>query len=454
MYVVYILLCSDNSYYTGLTNDFEKRIWQHETGFFPECYTYRRRPVTLQWHQKLDTAEEAGKLERQIKGWSRKKKEALINGDIEELKRLSKKKKSIPPALRQAQGPVDYLIIGQGLCGTWLSWFLAKENKTFLVIDKNEPITPSKVSAGIINPVTGRRMVTVWMADQVLAFAHQAYTEIGKFLDINAISQKSLIDFFPNVHQRQVFLERIDEGENYLQSYPEQNQFNDFFNYSLGCGEIRGCYTVQLQNLLPAWRQHLLSNGRLLEDTFAFDDLVIKTESIEYRNIRAEKIIFCDGLSSFENPFFKQLPFAPNKGQALIVEIPNLPPHHIYKKGFVLAPLEEGNLFWFGSNYQWEFSHPNPTEEFFEQAQRHLKAWLRIPFKVLEHKASIRPATLERRPFVGLHPRQKNLGILNGMGTKGCSLAPWFANELVQNLMYNKEINPHADVRRFQKILS
>ena len=349
---------------------------------------------------------------------------------------------------------VQFLIVGQGLCGTWLSWFFAKENTRFVVIDNNERTAPSKVSAGIINPVTGRRMVRVWMAEQVLAFAHDAYTEIGRFLDIVAISQKNMVDFFPNVHQRQVFLERIEEGENYLQSYPEQNQFNEFFNYSLGCGEIRSCYMAQLQNLLPGWRQHLLSNGRLFEEIFQFEDLVINKESIGYHHIHAEKIIFCDGLTSFENPFFKLLPFAPNKGETLIVEVPGLPPHHIYKKGFVLAPLEEGNLFWFGSNYKWEFPHANPTDEFYEQAQRHLQAWLRVPFKVLEHKASIRPATLERRPFVGLHPQQKNLGILNGMGTKGCSLAPWFANELVQNLVSNKDINPHADINRFQKILS
>jgi len=68
MYVVYILLCSDNSYYTGLTNDFEKRIWQHETGYFPECYTFKRRPVQLVWHTTVDTAKEANNLEKQIKG--------------------------------------------------------------------------------------------------------------------------------------------------------------------------------------------------------------------------------------------------------------------------------------------------------------------------------------------------------------------------------------------------
>ena len=349
---------------------------------------------------------------------------------------------------------VDYLIIGQGLCGTWLSWYLTKENRTFIVIDKNEPITPSKVSAGIINPVTGRRMVKVWMAEQILSFAHEAYKEIGSFLDIPAISQKNIIDFFPNAHQRQVFLERIEEGAEYLNSYPEQNQFNSFFNYDLGCGEIRHSYIAHLDLLLPAWRQQLKDNTQLLEEDFEFENLVIKDQSVHYGNITAEKIIFCDGLSSFDNPFFKQLPFAPNKGEVLIVEIPDLPNEHIYKKGFILAPLQGMGAYWMGSNYQWSFSDPEPGKEFYEQAERHLKAWLNIPFKILEHKAALRPATLERRPFVGLHPHQKNLGILNGMGTKGCSLAPYFASQLVDQLLRKKEITPEADIKRFQKILA
>ena len=349
---------------------------------------------------------------------------------------------------------VDYLIIGQGLCGTWLSWYLTKENRGFVVIDKNEPHTPSKASAGIINPVTGRRMVRVWMAEQILSFIHEAYHEIGNFLDITAISQKNIIDFFPNAHQRQVFLERIEEGEEYLNSYPEQNQFNSFFNYDLGCGEIRHSYIAHVETLLPAWRQFLKSNRRLREEDFKFENLVIKEGSVEYGDIIAEKIIFCDGLDSFDNPFFKPLPFAPNKGEALIVEIPDLPNQHIYKKGFLLAPLQGMGIFWLGSNYQWSFPHAEPTSEFYEQAERHLNAWLRVAFKILEHKAALRPATLERRPFVGLHPQQKNIGILNGMGTKGCSVAPYFAHQLTNQLLYEKAIAAEADIKRFSKILS
>ena len=384
---------------------------------------------------------------------AQEKEEALIKNDIEELKKWSNKKKETE-TLRQAQGQVDYLIIGQGLCGTWLSWYLTKENRSFILVDKNETTTPSKISAGIINPVTGRRMVKVWMADQILSFAHDAYNEIGKFLGISAISQKNIIDFFPNPHQRQVFLERMEEGEEYLHSYPEQNQFNQFFNYDLGCGEIRHCYMAHLEILLPAWRKQLKDNGQLLEENFEMESCAIKEQSIQYKSIIAEKMIFCDGLSSFENPFFNQLPFASNKGEALIVEIPGLPAEHIYKKGFLLAPLRNWDIFWLGSNYQWSFSHTAPSKEFYEQAERHLQAWLKSSFKILEHKAALRPATIERRPFVGLHPHQKNIAILNGMGTKGCSLAPFFVNQLIKHLLYKKEILPEADVKRFSKILA
>ena len=77
-----------------------------------------------------------------------------------------------------------------------------------------------------------------------------------------------------------------------------------------------------------------------------------------------------------------------------------------------------------------------------------------MPFTIVDQLASVRPATLERRPFVGLHPKYPRVGILNGMGTKGCSLAPFFARQLVQHVMNGSPITVEADVRRFSKILS
>ena len=86
---VYILKCSDNSYYTGHTDNLEQRLAQHQQRYFRSCYTATRLPVVLVYSQSFATREEALSSERQIKGWSRKKKEAMMRGDWNEVSRLA-----------------------------------------------------------------------------------------------------------------------------------------------------------------------------------------------------------------------------------------------------------------------------------------------------------------------------------------------------------------------------
>lgn len=89
---VYILRCADGSYYTGHTDDLDRRIGQHQAGECDDGYTATRRPVTLIWSQECTTREEALAAEMQIKGWSRKKKEAMMRGDWKEVSRLARGK--------------------------------------------------------------------------------------------------------------------------------------------------------------------------------------------------------------------------------------------------------------------------------------------------------------------------------------------------------------------------
>ena len=91
MFYVYIIRCADDSYYCGHTDNLERRIGQHQAG---ECdgYVATRRPVVLAWSQECVTREEALAAERQIKGWSRKKKEAMMRGDWAEVSRLAQSK--------------------------------------------------------------------------------------------------------------------------------------------------------------------------------------------------------------------------------------------------------------------------------------------------------------------------------------------------------------------------
>ena len=88
---VYILRCSDGTYYTGCTSDLENRISQHKEGLY-DGYTSKRLPVDLIWKTEFKSISNAIDAERQIKGWSRKKKEALMNGDFDLLHELAQSK--------------------------------------------------------------------------------------------------------------------------------------------------------------------------------------------------------------------------------------------------------------------------------------------------------------------------------------------------------------------------
>lgn len=89
-YVVYILRCADNSYYIGITNDVERRLAEHQEGKHENSYTFARRPVKLLYFEYYTNKLQASLREKQLKGWSRAKKEALIAENYERLKRLSK----------------------------------------------------------------------------------------------------------------------------------------------------------------------------------------------------------------------------------------------------------------------------------------------------------------------------------------------------------------------------
>ncbi|MBK8519979.1 MAG: GIY-YIG nuclease family protein [Chitinophagaceae bacterium] len=89
-YFVYVVECSDKSYYTGVTNDLDRRLWEHNNDENILCYTFKRRPVVLKYFQRFQDINQAIEFEKQIKGWSRKKKEALFKEDWEALKVLAK----------------------------------------------------------------------------------------------------------------------------------------------------------------------------------------------------------------------------------------------------------------------------------------------------------------------------------------------------------------------------
>jgi glycine/D-amino acid oxidase-like deaminating enzyme len=348
---------------------------------------------------------------------------------------------------------VDVLIIGQGLCGTFLCRELQKAGLSYIVIDDGNPLSASRVAAGLINPVTGRRIVKTWMIDTLLPFAIQAYAESGMDLGISCGSPSVIVDFFPNPQMRTAFLDRYEEDPGYLEWTDRQTDWIDIFQYDFGYGVVNSCYLTSPQRLLDAMRSRLRTQKRLLEEQWDASQLQIEDKGVRYKDIRATYLILCDGIGSVDGPWFNRLPFAPNKGEALMVQIAGLPTGMIFKKGIQLTPLHD-DLYWAGASYEWSYNDDLPTKTFRHKTESTLNGWLKRPFKIIDHVASIRPATLERRPFVGFHPLYPAIGILGGMGSKGCSLAPYFARQLVDYLALGAPVLPEVDVRRFSRILS
>jgi glycine/D-amino acid oxidase-like deaminating enzyme len=344
---------------------------------------------------------------------------------------------------------VDVLVVGQGICGSFLSRELERVGLSYIVIDEERPDTASRVAAGLINPVTGRRIVKTWMIDELLSLVREVY-------DGSLLRPVRVVDFFPTPQMRLAFVKRCEEGGEYLRLplREEEHGWDALFRYELGYGVIEPCFLVDVQGLLGRVREVLRVRGVLREECFMAAELAVGETGVRYRDMAARWVILCDGVAgAAPGGYFSRLPFAPNKGEVLIIEAPELEGRDVvFKRGISLIPWTQG-LCWVGSSYEWSFDDPGPTAAFRDRTETILKDWLRMPFRTVDHMASVRPATLERRPFVGLHPVHPVVGIMNGMGAKGCSLAPWFARQLAGLLANGEAVMGEADVQRFKRIL-
>jgi len=347
---------------------------------------------------------------------------------------------------------VDYLIIGQGISGTLLSRALIKVGASVLVIDDAKTDNASKVASGVINPVTGMRHVRSWMIDTLLPYAQNTYEALESELNISIVRQCNISDHFPTRDAQELFSKKATELPEYLSVSDGKDQ-EAYFRFNYGVGNIAPCLLIDINSLLKAWRKRLLDGNSLLEESFDWQQCLLTDDGVSYKNISAKKMICCDGVSSVYNPHWELLPWSKDKGEALIVSIPGLPDNCIYKQHINIVPWQNG-LFWVGASHDWKFTDMMPSQYFREQTIDRLKYWLRLPFTVTDHIVSQRPANFDRKPFSGLHPQYPALGILNGMGSKGCSMSPYFADEFAAHLTTNAPITHDVDVKRYIRILS
>ncbi len=204
---------------------------------------------------------------------------------------------------------------------------------------------------------------------------------------------------------------------------------------------------VNLPVFLEATRKYLLESESLIQGFLDPTKLEIKPGEVQYEKYVAGKIIYCDGWSPRDNPFFQFLPFRPVKGELLKIKW-DLKDNRIYNRGVFVLPRGNGEAI-VGSTYENSDLRPVVTEKGKKYLIKKLTELLVQPFEIIDHYAGLRPSTLDRRPFVGFHPKHETIGMLNGLGTKGVTLAPYFADELISFIEGSGEIDKEADLKRY-----
>ncbi len=346
---------------------------------------------------------------------------------------------------------LDYLIVGQGLAGTLLAHFLLEKGKKILVIDNTHHAAASKVAAGIINPVTGRRLVKSWRFDEFLACANETYPTLEKQLGLQFYHKKNILRALYNLKQENDWLLKSADSSTskYMLGNAELSSEIKAMKPVFSWGEMQHSAQVDIPKLIEAFRERLLENNRFVKEKLEYTQLGIQEKSVHYKGIKAKKVLFCEGYQSIKNPYFNYLPHQAAKGEVLIVCIPNFQSTKLLKHGVFLVQLER-EVYWVGSTYSWDFKDEKPTEKGREDLEKRLQKALDIPYEILEHKAAIRPVFRDRRPMIGLHPKFPTLGIFNGLGTKGASLAPYWAKHFAEFLCGEVDLDKEVDLGRIR----
>jgi glycine oxidase len=345
----------------------------------------------------------------------------------------------------------DYIIVGQGIGGTLLSYFLIKNGQKVLVIDNGHLTSASKVAAGIVNPITGRRYVKSWMFEELLEFAKATYGELDELLGISCFESRNIIRVLFNNREVHDYYARSGElmYQKFMLDSSDVSEYSKTLKPFYDTGEVTYSGKVNLQILLKRYAEYLSETQSLLIESFDFQALKIEPDKIRYKNIEAKNIIFSEGIKATENPYFGYLPFKGAKGEVLIIRIPNLKPVKIFKHRIFLVPLYE-DVFWAGATNDNQYADDLPSERGRKELISKINEIIHIPYEILDHQAAIRPNAKDRRPFIGKHLKLDNVFVFNGLGTKGSSIAPYFAHHFTNHLLNNEPLMKEVDVRRFE----
>jgi glycine/D-amino acid oxidase-like deaminating enzyme len=344
----------------------------------------------------------------------------------------------------------DYLIVGQGLAGTSFAWHLDGLGKKILIVGDASLPSSSKVAAGIFNPLTGKKLVKTWLADDLFPYANEFYTGMEKELHCELLHLAPIYRPFRSIEEQNTYLaQTADPGiSKYISQAANATDLSDYVHAEFGGLEVIRSGWVDLPLLLVKARDYFIKNDQYVDTLFDVSDLQIENDSVTWKNISFGKVVFCQGFMALQNDFFNWLPFTPVKGQILEIATESAVKPYIINQGVFMLPVSE-HVCRVGATYSWDPLDWEATESATEELESKLKTLIKIPYSIRSATAGIRPSAKDRRPLIGIHPEHDNIILFNGLGTKGVTLAPFFANQLVQHLENGKELNPLVNIKRY-----
>ena len=348
---------------------------------------------------------------------------------------------------------VDVIIVGQGMAGTFLAHDLIDAQQSVAIIDLNLKASASRVAAGLINPVGMKRCIPSHNAHLYFPKAIQRYEALEQKLKTSFIDVKPILRLFANDDVKHEWQIKYSNGnmDRYISGFCDDNSF-PFLNDTFGSALVEPTAHLDIITFLDKSRAYFKDKHLLIEERFDFShfnpDLGI------YKSLQAGCIIFCEGYRLKDNPYFKDLPLSPTKGEVMTIRIPSLERFDkVISKGVYILPL--GNhLYVVGATY----NHTDFTDELTSEGQRFLKDKIRdilsVDFEVVSSVAGVRPTVRDRKPLIGLHPQHPKIGVFNGLGTRGALQGPYLSANFSAFLTKGKKDTQNTDNQRVKILLT
>ncbi|MCS7004147.1 MAG: FAD-binding oxidoreductase [Cytophagales bacterium] len=334
---------------------------------------------------------------------------------------------------------VDYLIVGLGIAGTNLALTLSEKGHSLALVDDGEFPSSSRIAAGLFNPITGVKLLKSWNASLFFPYLLQHYRKWEQKWNQKFLYPIGIYVPFENIETQNKWLgAQHDERYKHFVSSTHNVPLNlpDFEN-PFGGMFLQPAGFLDINTFLTCAYSYLAQRHMFIREKLDYTSIKIYSDKIVWNCIEARKLIFSEGQRNYLNPFFPNLKYHRVKGEILTIYSPNaesIP--YVINKGIWVVPL--GNhLYKIGSTYDNLQRDTIPTEKGKQEILQRFTKMFHWQYTVVEHHAAIRPATFDRRPFVGLHTQYKNIGIFNGMGTKGVSMSPYLA-EHFYNVLENQ----------------